>query len=173
MFSINNRIFAGRAAEQKDGGFTLIESLVDIGALGTLAAVVIVAVGLMTGQSATEACALDGATVSTAIVAFYNQNPTEAAANLQTDLTATSAAAGGPYLNSWPSNLPHYAFQIDPSTGALDYSDGVIYDAGAGTYMSQIAGKLTTPDVNPDNAPGSANSPWYSYLGPTSCTGAL
>jgi type II secretory pathway pseudopilin PulG len=173
MFSIYDRIIAGRTDEQKNGGFTLIESLLDIGALGTLAAVVIVAVGAMTGQSATDACALDGATVSTAIVAFTTQNPTEVAANLQTDLTATSAVTGGPYLKSWPSNLPHYAFQIDPSSGALEYSDGVIYDAGTGTYTAQIEGKLTTPDVNPDNAPGSANSPWYAYLGPTSCTGAL
>jgi hypothetical protein len=173
MFSIYNRIIAGRTEEQKDGGFTVIQSLVDVGAIGTLAAVVVVAVGVMTGRSATDACALDGATVSTAMVAFYELNPTELAVDLQTDLTATSAATGGPYLNSWPSNLPNYAFQIDPSTGALEYSDGVKYEAGTGTYTAQIAGQLTTPDVNPDNAPGSANSPWYTYLGPTSCTGAL
>jgi len=147
MFSIYNRIIVGRTGEQRN-------------------------VGAMTGQSATDACALDGATVSTAIVAFNDQNPTEVAVNLQSDLTATSAATGGPYLSSWPSNLPHYAFQIDPSTGSLEYSDGVIFDAGTGAYAADIAGQLTSPSVDPDDAPGSTNSPWYAYLGPTSCTGA-
>src|ERR1700683_1482834 len=56
-------------------GFTLIEILIVIVVLGILAAVVIFALGGVTGQSAQAACEADGATLSTAISAYNNQNP--------------------------------------------------------------------------------------------------
>jgi prepilin-type N-terminal cleavage/methylation domain-containing protein len=85
------------------GGFTLIELLIVIVVLGILAAVVIFALGGITGKSATAACQADGATISTAM-AVYN---TENGANPTND-----AALIGNGVQSWPSNSPHYAFGI-------------------------------------------------------------
>jgi prepilin-type N-terminal cleavage/methylation domain-containing protein len=99
-------------------GFTLIEILIVIVVLGILAAVVIFALGGITGQSAEAACEADGATVSTALAAFNNQNP-NATATEPDLLNGTSANGMNPYIQSWPSNDPHYAFSLD-TNGVLD-----------------------------------------------------
>lgn len=98
-------------------GFTLMEILVIIVVLGILAAVVIYAVGGITGKSARAACQADGATVSSAISDLNNEHP-----NVFVSVAATSPQSaenlllgsdyGGPYVSSWPSNAPHYAFSV-------------------------------------------------------------
>ena len=67
-----------------DEGFTLIELLIVIIILGILAAIVIFAVGGLSGQGATEACKTDGKTIDTAVEAYYakkNTYPTAPALN--------------------------------------------------------------------------------------------
>ena len=105
MISTYQRLKRQRDAGEING-FTLIELLIVIVVLGILAAVVIFALGGITGQSAKAACAADGATVSTAIAAFNAQNPGQTV----TSALLTGSTLGGPYIQSWPSNLPHYRF---------------------------------------------------------------
>jgi len=55
-------------------GFTMIEILIVIVVLGILSAVVIFALGGITGKTAQASCAADGSTVSTAMADFKTQN---------------------------------------------------------------------------------------------------
>jgi len=72
MISTYQRLQRQRDAGEIDG-FTLIELLIVIVVLGILAAVVIFALGGITGKSAVASCQADGATVSTALAAFNAQ----------------------------------------------------------------------------------------------------
>jgi general secretion pathway protein G len=106
------RLMHPREGGESDG-FTLLEILIVIVVLGILAAVVIFALGGVTGNSAIAACQADGATVSSAIAVFNAQNVgTPATASLLT----TTPTATQPYLQSWPNNSPHYAFNITSGT---------------------------------------------------------
>jgi prepilin-type N-terminal cleavage/methylation domain-containing protein len=133
-------------------GFTLIELLIVIVVLGILGVVVLFALGGITAKSAQASCQADGQTVTTAITSLNSEDPGVFAA--QAAVAAGSAENlllgtqyGGPYISSWPNNLPHYAFSVS--------SGGVLMIA-----------------TSPADAV-TLTSPFVAYTGPSSCPSTI
>ncbi|MHB8379050.1 MAG: type II secretion system protein [Acidimicrobiales bacterium] len=148
MISTYQRLKRRKDAGEIDG-FTLIELLIVIVVLGILAAVVIFALGGITGKSQVAACQADGATLSTAISAFHAQNPNVTPTKLLlTAVTAVTKKTGGPYIQSWP-NATSYSYALVTAVGSTN----------ASLTVSTVG---ITPPVGP-----------LTYKGPATCgTGA-
>lgn len=78
-----------------------------------MAAVVIFALGGITGKSQLAACQADGATVSTALSAFNALNPNDTA----NSGLLIGTADGGPFIQSWP-NATSYSYSLTGTPGA-------------------------------------------------------
>ena len=144
MIDTYKRLDRRRNAGEIDG-FTLIELLIVIVVLGILAAVVIFALGGITGKSAIAACQADGSTLSTAFAAYKTENATPA-------LTDSDLVGNG--VQSWPANFIHYAF-------------GVV----AGTLYIEVPGDPTWSTTPSATAPSDATV--VAYGGPSNCLGVL
>ena len=105
---------------------------------------VIFALGGITGQSATAACAADGNTVSTAIQAFETQNPGTTPTEIGL-LTGTNQDSNTAYIQSWPSNDPHYEFALtNDGKLAIQFPSTDIWTGGqTNADSSALAGSPT------------------------------
>ena len=147
MIGTYKRLKIRRDAGEIDG-FTLIELLIVIVVLGILAAVVIFALGGITGKSAVAACQADGATINTAVAAFKAQNaaivPTGSitVAGVSVSNMITGAAVGVPYVTSWPNNGIHYAFGMVAGVLFIEVPGTAVWanaPANGGTLATGIA----------------------------------
>src|SRR5665213_3982743 len=143
MISTYQRLKRRKDAGEIDG-FTLIELLIVIVVLGILAAVVIFALGGITGKSQLAACQADGATLSTAIAAFHAQNPNVTPTKGLLTATTSTLNTGGPYIQSWP-NATSYAYTLVTASGSTNAT-------------LDVATVGITPAVGP-----------VAYTGPASC----
>jgi prepilin-type N-terminal cleavage/methylation domain-containing protein len=170
-----------RLKRQRDAGeingFTLIEILIVIVVLGILAAVVIFALGGITGKTAQASCAADGSTVATAMADFTTQNG-NTAVSMAGLMNGTVANGNSPYIQSWPNNTPHYGFFLGDGThgstaGTLYVVTGAFYvSPGVYTLSSGDAGNLTPAEVTAATTTGNTTGvpALIAYTGPGVCT---
>jgi type II secretory pathway pseudopilin PulG len=105
--------------------------------LGILAAVVVFALGGVSGKSAQSACNADAKTVQTAVAAFDAEN----AGTTPTSALLTGTTLGGPYLQSWPSNSgANYVITLDGS-GNVQVAIGT---AAAAPYTQALCNTAST-----------------------------
>jgi len=159
--------------EPGDGrGFSTFEVLNAGVILAIVTVTMVFAFGGVTSRSALADCQQKGSTVATAILKYDAANPDVPLtnANFLGRLTSTSAN-GGPFLASWPSDFPHYAFTV---------VNGTLW-VFTGNSLTATTPPVATPLGGPDFAPGALNrvsvtdstSNWINYdtYGPNACAG--
>ncbi len=156
MSRMYQRLQRQRHGGEVEGGFTLIELLIVIVVLGILAAIVVFALGGVTGKSTAAACQSDAKTVGVATAALMAENPSvttltsagTVAGDWEYALTSLSTATGvgvtgGPFLQTWP-NSSSYTVSV-ASTGS---TANTITSATSGGVTTYTVGAKTPNGVN-------------------------
>ena len=101
-------------------GFTLVELLIVIVILGILAGIVVFAVGNLTSNAKTNACATEKTTVHTAVEAYKAQNGSyPSGATPTARYTALNSSSAGTLLKTQPTS-----YEISDNAGAVTAVSG-------------------------------------------------
>ncbi len=164
MISTYQRLQRRRRAGEIDG-FTLIELLIVIVVLGILAAVVIFALGGITGKSALASCQADGATVSTALAAFNAENPA-----LLTNVAGTGfttpvppSSYGTAYTLYSPSS-PGFSATVTNTAGTIAIGTPVYSSTAPVADTTMEAALTTSTNGGPYTQSWPNNASHYGYV---------
>jgi len=133
-----------RKADENDEGFTLIELLIVIVVLGILAAVVVFALGSVTGNAKSSACQADAKQIVTAVQTYNAQNAPTVIGFETTGPPAGTAQrtllVSGGYLSAWPSTNNGYSLRLANAGDAGAVAGDVMVTVGAATvnYKSEV-----------------------------------
>ena len=149
------RLRTRREVLNDDHGFTLIELLIVIVILAILAAMVVLAVQNLSGQTAKASCEFDSQTVDHAVQAFkvqvgvYPNSTAELESPAGTITLVDGTKNTGPWLHNAPTNGTNYAVEMDdnvtsPSSNQFKVANiapGTTTNAGAGGAQVDVLSK--------------------------------